>query len=774
MSAKHVLFQRLLDNRLLVPTSGSFTASAVEWEAISSRQSFLTSRYGLAPWITSQKSGANYTVSHEGVHKLHDSVISAVKKHAEQISADTGERVASSLLFVRLVTELLEIARPIFQLEQDTNASGKADFSIFREILPGALAHADGDICITGTAGAGKTSLARILTLAANETGINALYFPCSQIKSDHQCLDDAISQFLKSLSPTNDDVAIKKMISDASLIVLDGCDEATTFRSGLGEEIGDLLVPARAEIKLDRGLAKRLCVPKILDRIVQSARQRLEVLQWPSVFEWEHWIDANDEPDCKEFIRSFRQELLSKKKKVILTVRDESPLGLPNSVQVFAIRPFDDDQLAIFFRNWFRESETKVTEISEFLDSHPYVKEICRTPINATIVAAAHERGLELPNSKFEIYHRRFELLLERWDRERDVSRNKEISGNDKMRFLGRIAYQVHIRKNQEFSASLAKSIWQEGFAHAYSSVKIEDVLDELEHVNCIIFGLSGGKYTFGHLSFQEYLAAVAIFHSQKVGKLVANYGNLWWRHVLIFYAGVCGDLDRFMNEMQASGGIREYGSLLEEMLSEARYTSPTIRNLVSDIRSSEYAIRSQSYGKNTEPHIANEYLDRIEEDFEEDSAAPPDVGESNDEAAALREKFESTFIEKGEYWEKTIRLGSAISQSVVQLIVYVDFPDVEDEQELPAKEHCEAAQDIESRLVEIVLDSIDHLLQSVAEDGRLPDLFDGEPNKDEVDVVSLSITNTTSFTVSLEVGGRYFEVMWDEDGVLEIDDDY
>lgn len=247
---------------------------------------------------------------------------------------------------------------------------------------------------------------------------------------------------------------------------------------------------------------------------------------------------------------------------------------------------PFTDDQLFEFFGKWFGEdSEYKYQQIREFFVANEYIKEVCRSPMVATLVAGLVESDYELPQSKCDIYEKRFDLMLNRWDRSRGVASRVRITASDKTRLLSRLALSLHAKHEREFTVSQFTKVWRSGFSSIYPESTAEDVLRELRFANNVIIPESTHMYSLGHLSYQEFLAAKAIVFSQNLSPLINNFHQPWWRQVLIFYAGIAGDLEAFTSRVLNKFTLSYDDELLEVMMREARYTPNDLKDAIRDM---------------------------------------------------------------------------------------------------------------------------------------------------------------------------------------------
>ena len=123
---------------------------------------------------------------------------------------------------------------------------------------------------------------------------------------------------------------------------------------------------------------------------------------------------------------------------------------------------------------------------------------------------------------------------------------------------------------------------VWSGGISELYPEVTLEKLINELHHSNNLITYLGDEEYSFGHLSYQEYLVAKEIVNIQEPSFLVNKIDNPWWSQVLIFYAGIAGNIDRLFAMIQARRPIARRNPLIIEMSSEARYSSPALKSFL------------------------------------------------------------------------------------------------------------------------------------------------------------------------------------------------
>jgi hypothetical protein len=302
-----------------------------------------------------------------------------------------------------------------------------------------------------------------------------------------------------------------------------------------------------------------------------------------------ERLILSNVDTVFEKPLRELKNSMRSKNPRFIITTRNVAVLGLSTPFLNLRLIAFDDGQMDSFFGNWFGHNTKKHNDVRRFVKANAHIKEICRNPMVATIVAALYENDYDLPQSRSDIYEKRFDLLLRRWDRIRGVQRRTRIVPPDKLRALVRLALSLHRQHKREFTVREFSRIWEGGFAANYPGVDVNDVLWELRYCNNLVYPEGSNRYSLGHLSFQEFLAAKAIVFGQKVDLLISNCYDPWWREVIVFYAGITGDIHHFVERIQEKFALENREGLFEEMMFEARYTPDTVKYVIRDILASE-----------------------------------------------------------------------------------------------------------------------------------------------------------------------------------------
>lgn len=214
-----------------------------------------------------------------------------------------------------------------------------------------------------------------------------------------------------------------------------------------------------------------------------------------------------------------------------------------------------------------------------------------------ATIVASLHENRARPPKSRTQVYARRFELLLDRWDRSRMVRSRNVVDIEDKLTLLSRLAYRLHVAHRRTFNREDVGSVWNDTLVSKYPDVSLDDVLGELRFGNSVIYPSGAGEFSLGHLSYQEYLCARAVVFGQHSQELLSYFADPWWGQVMVFYAGLAGDIERFIRNLQRRYPLAATrGEVFTAMVREAGYTGSAAREAVADMMAEGFGAEAGS----------------------------------------------------------------------------------------------------------------------------------------------------------------------------------
>lgn len=535
---------------------------------------------------------------------------------------------SSGLRLLRNATLYLQQLASVFGVTAyRTTAEDLPELLSVPTLCPEAILDARINICLVGRAGAGKTSMCRAIAQAALKRGSQCVYFPCHTIAGPTTSLRVAAGRFLASLAPKLTSKMARDAVAQAKVIIVDGCDEAATFGTALGQQIRALAFPRSVAVAADRTTIGNMTIPNRLRNVVKikGKKPAISVTRMLEEVELAQWKNANSDPKVHELIAALHRACLDSVPQVIVSTRDDRPLDLGRTFMSLSLLPLDDERLSQFFSTWFSESPSDAKAIMSFLKQNPHIGDVCRVPITAAIVASLRENRYDLPQSRTELYESYFDLMIERWDQVKHVRQRNQVRPKDKRMVLRKLAWHLHTDHKRLFGLELLDAIWSSRLAARYPGVSVRDVLDELQYANSLVFQEGGTEYSLGHLSFQEFLAAEAAVYGAHQKQLVEYFTDPWWSQVISFYAGKCGDIEDLIAGIHTKHGANATAyPLFSEVFSEARFTSERLRKLADDLRS-DYRDRDEydewaEFEADHEDSVREELDDELDEDETEE----------------------------------------------------------------------------------------------------------------------------------------------------------
>lgn len=232
-------------------------------------------------------------------------------------------------------------------------------------------------------------------------------------------------------------------------------------------------------------------------------------------------------------------------------------------------VRDFDAEDSAQFLCNWhlavavgqMGPGETAETwaaeqtrELQTAIRQNERVRELAINPLLLTVIALVHRERVKLPDRRAELYAEAVDVLLGKWDEAKGIQEVAILEGRpfdtgDKRLLLQKIALRLHEARQKEVAVDVLRQwvgihflhiLGDGGEAARAAERATERFLQVVEERTGLLVGRGEGVYAFSHLTFQEYLAALALAaHTDHITASVAHCGDPWWREVLLLEAG-------------------------------------------------------------------------------------------------------------------------------------------------------------------------------------------------------------------------------------------
>ncbi|MBI2824329.1 MAG: hypothetical protein HYX69_06545 [Planctomycetia bacterium] len=254
----------------------------------------------------------------------------------------------------------------------------------------------------------------------------------------------------------------------------------------------------------------------------------------------------------------------------MVVSARTSGVLDKPMPFMSVTLMPFTVAQRDQFLDGWFGAGGKKYRRvIANNLSRNQILGEIVRNPLLATVLCVLAEHGIPLPDTEVRLYDERMRLFTGQYDVHKRVPRRLEYRSEDLIAAARRIAFAMHEGRTRELSASdMYRIVGDVRVSKRTGAAGAKKLVDELVDPCSVLVTMSGdGRLGFGHLRFQEHLAAteMALNRSIDVIPLLADPG---WRDAFVRLARMTDSLDWLIDEAVRRMAVRPSMETFRAML--------------------------------------------------------------------------------------------------------------------------------------------------------------------------------------------------------------
>jgi formylglycine-generating enzyme required for sulfatase activity len=231
----------------------------------------------------------------------------------------------------------------------------------------------------------------------------------------------------------------------------------------------------------------------------------------------------------------------------------------------------FEEDEIEEFITHWTTalekqaqgntsiaqaDAETDRRELLDSIHQNPGVRQLASTPLLLTILALMKRQGVTLPERRVQLYDQYVTTLLSTWNRARSLSGRapgRDIDELQTVRILAPLALWMHevspgvgLVGREDMRRKLEELFMERSDASPHQAAR-QFLADVREHA-ALLLERGPGEYGFIHLTFEEYLAAVALALKGQgnaapiIETLSAHVGEQAWREVTLLTIGYLG----------------------------------------------------------------------------------------------------------------------------------------------------------------------------------------------------------------------------------------
>jgi hypothetical protein len=245
-------------------------------------------------------------------------------------------------------------------------------------------------------------------------------------------------------------------------------------------------------------------------------------------------------------------------------------------------IKPFNENQLDLFLKKWFSSQPSSLVETKSWLKKNERINISARNPLVAALLCSLFHIGAEMPTTEVELYERRFDLLLGKWEQAKGVRRLPASIRKRYWQFITELAFDLHVLKIRTTSVSEACDTAERFFYSKYHRKPYDMVLDCVQR-GVLEFDVHG-KLSFGHFTNQEFLVGRWLVIENNLDFILEKIEDIWWYNAIKFYSASKEDISSLIRHAIISGK-NDY-IIADNLLELSKIAPMTDNNALSDLQ--------------------------------------------------------------------------------------------------------------------------------------------------------------------------------------------
>ena len=196
------------------------------------------------------------------------------------------------------------------------------------------------------------------------------------------------------------------------------------------------------------------------------------------------------------------------------------------------------------FIEDWFSRDSDQARKLQRTVSQNFQVGTMAANPLLLSLMALVFQEDGELPEGRAGLYRRSAELLFEKWETHRGRKRVSGFTAEHQRDLLEEVALHFHLRRHlcfpkDELSAITASYLSAVGLP----ADRVPSALERVSAHYGLLREQALGWYSFPHLTWQEYFAAMAISKRGQLELVLEGMTALWWEGTILFLAEMLED---------------------------------------------------------------------------------------------------------------------------------------------------------------------------------------------------------------------------------------
>lgn len=258
-----------------------------------------------------------------------------------------------------------------------------------------------------------------------------------------------------------------------------------------------------------------------------------------------------------KQFARDYPQV------QVIVTCRTQSQESRFERFDSVEVAGFNESQVEAFAEHWFQTvcgdvtvGQAKATAFLDqlFREENKPIRKLAITPILLSLTCAVFQQKQAFYSKRSKLYEEGLELLLEQWDKSREIERDEIYSDLSVERKRALLSY-LAVKKFEQEQYVLFEQAEIEGYIAEFLGIGVREsreVLKAIEAQHGLLIERSHKIWSFSHLTFQEYLVAKYFCDQENQKRLAIFILNKHYKEVFLLVFELLDNVNKLALEIK------------------------------------------------------------------------------------------------------------------------------------------------------------------------------------------------------------------------------